>query len=637
MVTSAVPWPWPASSASWWWSSASGQAPRLRSTQPAKFTARPAKRGTWRRSTSAVYLANAASACAGRPASACACPVNSSACMRGRGVLHPDLPAGRRAQQRQRLLHPALVRPEHPEPPGGGHPVRALGEGERLAEQQFGPGQVAGRVPGPAAGRQAPGPGGRVVRGQRAVLGELGGLRELAAEVRRPGADLQRGRAGRRRPAPRPPRPRRNARAGCGPGPGPASRPGRRPAAARRRAAPRPPRSRSAPRPAPTLAQRAGGQHQVTAQPRVPGHGQRVGAGPPVEHPAGLPVQQRGPSRGRARRQRLPDQLVPEPEDPVLLDQELLGHRLLGVVEQRDDRAAEHRGEQVGVQLRADHGRGAQQQPGRAELVAPRGHRLHQRRGQFRARGLLGQFGQEQRMPLRPGVQLLDPARPDQLGRRVPAQRAEVDERRRRAAARPRRSGPRRRPPPRGSPAGRSAASPASAGRPGGRRRPRPPAARAPPGGRAPGPGPSRAPPGRACCPPAWAAAAGPAPGSAAAPAAPRRRRGCRRRPGPELAQQAGQRGQQRVERHRAVERPARRDQHRVPGRRAPPGPGPQQRRLADAGLAVDHGHLGGAAAGPRRDRLQAGQLVVPADQPGTRAGPAGPARPVSSPRRIAV
>jgi hypothetical protein len=104
---------------------------------------------------------------------------------------------------------------------------------------------------------------------------------------------------------------------------------------------------------------------------------QRVGAGPPVEHPAGLPVQQRGPARGRARRQRFPDQLVTEPEVPVLLGQELLGHGLLGVVEQRDDRAAEHRGEQVGVQFRADHGRGAQQQPGRAERVASRGHRFH--------------------------------------------------------------------------------------------------------------------------------------------------------------------------------------------------------------------------------------------------------------------
>ena len=51
---------------------------------------------------------------------------------------------------------------------------------------------------GPAPDRQAPGPGRRIHRGQRAVLGELGGLPEPAAEVRRPRADLQGGRA--RRP-----------------------------------------------------------------------------------------------------------------------------------------------------------------------------------------------------------------------------------------------------------------------------------------------------------------------------------------------------------------------------------------------------------------------------------------------------
>ncbi len=51
-------------------------------------------------------------------------------------------------------------------------------------------------MPGPAADRQAPGPGGRVFRGQRAIVGELGGLRELAAKVGRPGTDLQGGRPG---------------------------------------------------------------------------------------------------------------------------------------------------------------------------------------------------------------------------------------------------------------------------------------------------------------------------------------------------------------------------------------------------------------------------------------------------------
>ena len=95
--------------------------------------------------------------------------------------------------------------------------------------------------------------------------------------------------------------------------------------------------------------------------------------------------------------------------------------------------------------------------------------------------------------------------------------------------------------------------------------------------------------------------------------------------PGLELAQQGGQRGQQRVQRQRTVQRPARRRQYRVPGRRALAGPGPQQRRLPDPRLAVDHDHLGGSAAGAGRDRLQAGQFVVPADRAGPgRGGPRG-------------
>ncbi len=54
MVTSAVPWRWPISSAAACRSAASPAAPRLRSTQPLKLTARPAKRGTCRRFTSSV-------------------------------------------------------------------------------------------------------------------------------------------------------------------------------------------------------------------------------------------------------------------------------------------------------------------------------------------------------------------------------------------------------------------------------------------------------------------------------------------------------------------------------------------------------------------------------------------------------
>ena len=137
------------------------------------------------------------------------------------------------------------------------------------------------------------------------------------------------------------------------------------------------------------VAQRRGGEREVTAQARVVGDHHRVGSRPPGQHPADLPVQQGSPACGRARGQCVPDQLMPEPERPVLLGQELLGGSQLGVIEQLDDGTAEHGGEQVNVQLLADHRRGAQHRPGRAQLVAPRGHRLDQRCGQFRARRLL--------------------------------------------------------------------------------------------------------------------------------------------------------------------------------------------------------------------------------------------------------
>jgi hypothetical protein len=104
---------------------------------------------------------------------------------------------------------------------------------------------------------------------------------------------------------------------------------------------------------------------------------------------------------------------------------------------------------------------------------------------------------------------------------------------------------------------------------------------------------------------------------------------------GTELTQPGRGRGQQRVERQRPVERPARRHQHRVPVRPAPAGPGPQQRRLPDAGLAVDHDHLGLTTADPGRDRLEAGQLVVPADQDGTETGAARPGRLAAQDRGV--
>ena len=60
------------SSASWCSSAARSCCPMLRSTQPLKFVPLAMNLGTCRRSTSAVYAANALSAAAGRPASACA-------------------------------------------------------------------------------------------------------------------------------------------------------------------------------------------------------------------------------------------------------------------------------------------------------------------------------------------------------------------------------------------------------------------------------------------------------------------------------------------------------------------------------------------------------------------------------------
>jgi hypothetical protein len=75
---------------------------------------------------------------------------------------------------------------QHPEPSGRGHPVRALGERERLTEQQLRLGHVTGGVAGAAADRQAPRPGCGVGGAERTVVRELPGLREAAIEIGRP-------------------------------------------------------------------------------------------------------------------------------------------------------------------------------------------------------------------------------------------------------------------------------------------------------------------------------------------------------------------------------------------------------------------------------------------------------------------
>ena len=207
-----------------------------------------------------------------------------------RGMGHAFPRAGRRAQQSQCLLGLALVSPEHAQPRGGGHPVGSLGQGEGLAEQQLGLGQVTGGVPGPAADGQAAGPDGRIGRGQCAVRGELRGLGEAAVEVAGPRADLQGGGAGRPRRARRRPAPRRSGGGACGPGPVRASPRDPDAAAARRPAGPRPRHGRSARRPARRRSAASGRPapgHRPAARGRRPWPGRRTAAGPVRGRPGG--------------------------------------------------------------------------------------------------------------------------------------------------------------------------------------------------------------------------------------------------------------------------------------------------------------------------------------------------------------
>jgi len=50
---------------------------------------------------------------------------------------------------------------------------------------------------------------------------------------------------------------------------------------------------------------------------------------------------------------------VTKPEHPAVVDQKLTRDRLLDVVEQLDRRPTQHRGQQLDVELRADHRRAA--------------------------------------------------------------------------------------------------------------------------------------------------------------------------------------------------------------------------------------------------------------------------------------
>ncbi len=174
-------------------------------------------------------------------------------------------------------------------------------------------GEIAGGVPGPAADRETAGPRRRIRRRERPVRGELRGLSETAAEVGGPRADLERGWPGRGGALDVAQRGLVAAAAGTDPGAGePALRISMQ---AQRVVEQRLGRGvvealgglRSC------VAERRGGQLQVTAQPGVLGDDHRVGRGPRGQHPADLAVEQGGAPGGGAGRESLADQLVPEP------------------------------------------------------------------------------------------------------------------------------------------------------------------------------------------------------------------------------------------------------------------------------------------------------------------------------------
>ena len=177
------------------------------------------------------------------------------------------------------------------------------------------------------------------------------------------------------------------------------------------------------------LAQRRCGQLEVAAQPGMLRDDERIGVLAGREHPADLAVQQGGAPCGGASRKRLPDQFMAEAQPAVLLDQELLGDGVLAVVEQLDERAAEHGGQQVEIELGADERGRPQRGARRAELVAARRHRVDQRGGQLGPGCLLRKLGQEERVSPRPRVQRIDPASADQLGRCLLVQHVQPDPR----------------------------------------------------------------------------------------------------------------------------------------------------------------------------------------------------------------
>ncbi len=172
-------------------------------------------------------------------------------------------------------------------------------------------------------------------------------------------------------------------------------------------------------------AQPGGGEVVVAPEPGVLGDHGRVGARLSRQDPPGLPVQQGAAARGGPADQRLAHQLVPEPVSPGVLDDEAVLLRQLDVGQHVQGSPVEHGGEQVDVEV-AEAGSRADQVPGRPELVAPARDRGDQRRRELTGRHQ-GQLGQEQRVTTGAAVEVVGALTADQLGHLGEVERSQPD------------------------------------------------------------------------------------------------------------------------------------------------------------------------------------------------------------------
>ena len=152
--------------------------------------------------------------------------------------------------------------------------------------------------------------------------------------------------------------------------------------------------------------------HKVPAEPRVVRHVERIALAPTrPQRPGSLPVQPGAATRAHLRPQRVADQLMAELEPGVPLDQQVPAYPLLHVVEDLPRRPVQCRGEQVEVDVRAEHRRPPDGGRSLAGPLAALGHRGPDRLRQRAVRGMR-QLGEEQRMPAASRIQLGGPPSP---------------------------------------------------------------------------------------------------------------------------------------------------------------------------------------------------------------------------------